>query len=154
MRLFAELRERGEDGAEVHSALVAAFCRWAGGRANGAEGHTLAGGPFGPPRLPRPVSLDSIPPQYRPTEPCPCRSGQPDVALDAFRHMRGLGLAATPAALHALLEVHVGRSAWEEADALLAAAADDGGDVLDAGVRRRRLAWQTWGGRACRGLAC
>lgn len=29
VRLFAELKERGEDTAEVHSALVHAFCRWA-----------------------------------------------------------------------------------------------------------------------------
>lgn len=68
--------------------------------------------------------------------PGACRSGQPDVALDAYQHMRGLGLPATPAALRALLEVHMGRGAWEQADALLAAAVDDGGDALDAEVWR------------------
>ncbi|PSC71010.1 Tbc2 translation chloroplastic isoform B [Micractinium conductrix] len=73
VRLFAELKERGEDGPEVHSALVEAFCR----------------------------------------------SGQGDVALDAFANMLAQGLAPTPAAARAVLDLHVERGAWEAADALL-----------------------------------
>jgi hypothetical protein len=36
VRLFAELKDRGEDTPEVHSALVHAFCRWAA--AKGSKG--------------------------------------------------------------------------------------------------------------------
>lgn len=63
----------------------------------------------------------------------PRRSGQPDVALDAFLHMRSLGLAPSPAAFRAVLGVHLGRGDWEEADVVLGAMAEAPG-ALDAEV--------------------
>lgn len=63
------------------------------------------------------------------------RSGQPDVALDAYRHLLSQGLPPTPTAFRAVLDVHMGRGAWEEADAVLGDMAKGGSTALDAEVR-------------------
>lgn len=87
MRLFAELKERGEDGPEVHSALVEAFCR----------------------------------------------SGQGEVAMDAYRNMLAQGLAPAPAAARAVLEIHVQAGAWEQADAVMGGMAERAAEAGDGG---------------------
>lgn len=70
-----------------------------------------------------------------PAHPIPHRAGEPDVALDAYNHLLSQGHRPSPAAFRALLEVHLARADWEQADALLAAMVAQRSAALDLQVK-------------------
>ena len=60
------------------------------------------------------------------------RSGQEEVAVDAYRAMLALGLPPTAAAFRVVLDLHVQRGSWEEAIAVLGHMVEQRGDTEEA----------------------